>query len=180
MFDVSQWRSACVSNIEIPAEVQRRMAIDPSLTANEQSDHSSIGFGFLDEDTCLTVTDLRVGKWRGIELPFQIVKGIEEFKPQQIDIERIPGTDLLVDVVKLKAKEANIVIERISTFSSCSPKPSRIRQLQGLLDRQMLKFHYGPFVEMLFQQVESYLFTPSNSGRSDDALDVCAMLAGFR
>ena len=59
-------------------------------------------------------------------------------------------------------------------------KPKRIRRLQSLLDSGFLRIRYAPFVSVLFEQAEQYIFTADNAGREDGALDSLAMLCGFK
>jgi hypothetical protein len=186
-FNVSQFRACIVDDIQPPPTAEFRTCLDPSLTSGEKSDPSAIATGWLDDYDLsvdgmrgLNVVEIKVGHWYGMELPRQVVNTLREWGPKEVNVEKQPGSDLLCDTIALQSELHNVTTGRIRQFISRSPKPVRIYRLQGLLDTHMLRIQQGSHVEVLLEQAENYLFTPSNSGRDDDALDAVAMLAGFR
>jgi hypothetical protein len=186
-FNISQWRACIVDDIQPPPTAEFKTCLDPSFTSAEKSDPSAIATGWLDDYELsvegtrrLNVVEIKVGKWYGMELPRQVVNTLRAWGSKELDIEKQVGTDLLCDTVALQSELHNVTTGRIRQFISRSPKPVRIYRLQGLLDTHMLRIQRGSHVEVLLEQAEQYLFTVSNSGRDDDALDVLAMLAGFR
>ena len=56
---------------------------------------------------------------------------------------------------------------------------NRIRKIQSLLDTGLLRIRYAPFVSILFEQAERFLFTTENCAHEDGVLDVLSFLCGF-
>lgn len=190
-FDIGTLESAFTSDIEVPANARMRQAVDLAMTANPaHSDQSSIAVGFRD-DICeipdgrvrLTVMDLQAGHWQGMGLPKQIVSSMKTWRPEQTEIENIPGAELVRDSIIFQAELQKVPTGRIQLFprnNDLNAKPNRIRRLQELLSNGLLRIKYGPFMEIVIEQAGDYLFTPNNAGREDGALDVLAFLCGFR
>ena len=56
-------------------------------------------------------------------------------------------------------------------------KKTRVAKFQELVDAGRVHLVSGCYLLVLFDQLEKYLGTKTNSGRKDDAADVCGMLA---
>jgi hypothetical protein len=184
-FQISKWRGCIQPAPTQPVALPPPMilTLDPSYTANETSDCSSIGVGFIEEDSsALTVTDLYSGKLKGIALPDKVVDFIEKWKPVEIRVEKNPFFDLLADTIKLKANLRDVEIGRITPFRPIQSKKHRILRLRDLLtDPPAVYIYQNSFVNQLLEQAEKFCFTDKQNHRHEDGLlDVVSMLAGYR
>ena len=162
-FRLDQWRSCCTQDIRVPSDACMRAAIDLSMTASDHSDRSSIAIGFFDDELQLpegkrvTLMDLRTDYWPGLSLPQQIVTAIQDWKVQHLDVERIPGSDLVLDSVKMLCEQQGVVLPSINAFirnSRRDAKPRRIWCLQELLNTGRLRIRYSTFINTLFEEAE--------------------------
>jgi hypothetical protein len=185
-FQIRQWRERILPVASRPPYPPVRLVIDPSYTASSTSDESSVAVGFLDEDSALTVLDCVHGRFKGLDLPDQIVSSIELWRPQRVWLERNGNgaCDLLMDTIVLRAEMREVSIPIIETFvpnNRVGAKSLRIRQLQNLIDQHLFHISPGPYVSALLAETERYDFESSdNHRRSDSMLDSLALLAGFR
>lgn len=190
-FKLHEWRAACTIPDDFipPSDAYMEMVVDPSYTANEGSDHSAIvgGYKYQRED-CIELNLLHAvsGQWKGLKLVDAILDAVEIWKPEKITIERSSGSscDLLVDVLRDRAKARDIVLGFISTPppSNKKQKRNRIRRLQSLFETTppAIRMKYTAFINRLSEEVEKFLYErQDNKGRPDDLLDALATLAGF-
>lgn len=188
-FNASQWQTACVpSDSLIPADAFIRLLLDPSPTANPQSDLSAFACGYaaLREDgvVSLTVLDMDTGKYRGGELADKALELIQQWKPVKFSCENNPGVDWFVDLLVLKAKQAEIALPHIEAFTPRNGKQEkdrRIWRLQQLFDCDppAIRFHYRAYCARLFEQVERFEIGGDKKGRENGLLDSLALLAGY-
>ena len=184
-FKPYQWERAIIPPVPPPANASVTLTLDPSFTAKETSDSSAIGAGYIsDDDGMLTILGCANGKWKGLVLVRHVVDWIEKYPSAVLKIEKNPHFDLLSDSIRLEAALRCIEPPTITPFVPVSPKKSRIKRLQLLVedvDAPRIRIHRGSFVYELLTQVENFCFTNiQNHRRPDDFLDVIAMQAGFR
>lgn len=190
-FNVEQWRNAVVPPIEAPADADVRIVLDSSFTAAESSDKSALVCGFLQEDpegingNTLVVLDGRSSRWKGGALADAAADFCELWKPQRLQIEQIPGTDLLRDLISLKCEQRNITTPRIKMLVPVNRKGAKNRRIMRLnklvsVTPPHIQICNRPFIWNLFDEVEKFIPRPKNRGRQINVLDAIALLAGFR
>jgi len=189
-FDVGRWRSAIEPGIEIPSDVELRAILDPSLTANPSSDRSALVVGFTrtrDSDGIneFVLLDASSNRWRGIQLADASLEFCLKWNIKTLQVERIPGVDLLKDAIALQAKLRNVESPAIRLFNPCvikGAKNRRILRFRTLFECSpaAIRIQNGTYIPMLFEEIENFIPTPSNRGRQVNILDACALCAGFR
>jgi hypothetical protein len=184
-FDLTEWRRCVLSIPPFPPFPTLRMAVDPAYSANPSSDDSSYCLGFLDEDSSFTLLDCGRGLWKGIQLPDKIVDALKKWDSPDVWIEKTGNgaSDLLRDVIVLQCATREVTVPRISFYTPRTPKASRIRRLQGLVENDLL--HISPTCPYgsLFDQALAFDFESKNKDnhrRPDDLLDALAAVCGFR
>jgi hypothetical protein len=189
--DINKWRACLTLPVDYtpPSGAILRMGIDPSPTANPDSDESAIAVGhFCEADPWpgLALLDCVAGRYKGMLLPDKIVDLMELWIPEEISIEcnRQHGGELLVDAIEYRAKDRGIAIPRITSFSASNKfaaKVTRVCRIESeLIDHGLLKIRQAGFIDKLFDEVRNFSFDPENHGRLDSCLDALAFLAGFR
>lgn len=184
------------SDIEIFQDIPLRVVLDCSFTANEReagrtpSDRSALVAGFTqarEEDgaNVFTLVDVSSDRWKGIALADAALDFCLKLGAKDLQVERIPGTELLKDTLALRAKERGIEPLIVRLFNPCVIKNSknlRIMRLQNFFNVKppAIRIRYGPFVEMLMEEVEDFVPCVGNRGRQINILDATALCAGFR
>lgn len=186
-FSVSQWYGVMRSEIEIPTDAEIKAVLDPSFTASPTSDRSALVAGYKQPSEQgvveYTLIDAESDRWRGMELAVAAVDFCHRVKPKELRIEKIPGTELLRDAILLNAESRQIEMPpiRFLTYDvQRHAKNIRICRLQNLLTRPpALHIKRGKFVEMLLEEVETFVPCVGNRSRQLGLLDALA-LACFR
>jgi hypothetical protein len=183
-FKPYQWERVIIPPAPLPADASVQIFLDPAFTALETSDSSAIGASFTSEEGVLNILGCASGKWRGLVLPRRAADWVEKYPGAVLKIEKNPFFDLLADSIRLEVALRCIEPPTIVPFVPVSPKKTRIRRLQTLVedvDAPRICIHRGSFVSELLTQIESFCFTNiQNHRRPDDLLDVLSMAAGFR
>jgi hypothetical protein len=195
-FETLQWRSVMRSDIEVPSDSPLRVILDCSFTANERepgrtpSDRSALVAGVTqaregDGVNEFTLIDVSSDRWKGIALADAALDFCLKLGVKDLQVERIPGTELLKDTLALRAKERGMEPLTVRLFNPCvikNAKNSRIMRLQTLFNAKppAIRIRYGTFVEMLMEEVEDFVPCVGNRGRQINILDACALCAGFR
>lgn len=192
-FDLAPFRSCIQPEDATPPDAPIHVWVDPALTAAESSDRSALLAVSQTEDTEMgstihNVLGARTSRWRGIKLADAVLDFYIEHSAVAIHIERIPGVDLLCDVIQLKANLAGIEIPQIDAFAPSvrkGAKNSRIRRLSTLLGNEQfasgMKFWCGPSQwGPLFDELDEFVSTPGNRGKQINTIDCLALACGLR
>jgi hypothetical protein len=189
-FRVHEWRRA-VKKFEAPPDVDIKVTLDTAFTANDTSDRSALVATYsgpyreADNLAELCVLDSRSERWRGDNLAKATVDFCELWKPVQLQIENIPGTEILVASIKKKYEERGITppcITLITRNVEKGAKNRRIIKLQGFFepDPPTIRIRYGSHIGPLFEEVENFVPTQGNRSKQINTIDALALAAGFR
>lgn len=187
-----QWRTAtCLPyDFRPPEDVSLSAVLDPSFTANDQSDESALACGFNqegEEALELVLLDAVSEKWKGMGLVRTTLDFLQTWKPAYFTIEASGPCplDLFCDVLREKAVEKGVTVPPpriVSPRGVRGSKAKRVARLQtDLLDHGFLKIRRFPQIEKLYKQVDGFDFTKSdNQCREDGLVDAISRLAGFQ
>lgn len=179
-FDLRPWRNS-VTSFEVPDNAPLTLALDPSFTAHETSDESSLALGWLDEMNYLRVVDIRASRWKGISLADIVVDFCERQTIQNIRIEQSPFFDLLSDAIRLKGEIRTIPIPPITSAHVTTPKGDRFKRLQRTAENGGIVLRNGSFVSSLLEELERFCFASKTNHRApDNRIDSLCLLANFR
>jgi hypothetical protein len=187
-FSIGQWRSV-VEDFLPPPDAEITVTLDPAFTSNDTSDKSALVASYkVDREDGvreLNVLDTRSERWKGGALADATIDFCEKWKPQSLRIERIPGVDILVDMIRDKCKAREIEPPHIQAFTpNCikGAKNYRIVKLQELWKRNPppIRIKYGHHIGPLFEEVEAFVPSQQNRGRQINTLDALALACGFR
>jgi hypothetical protein len=186
-FSLPMWRSVVQYNVETFPDV--RVMVDTAPTAGDHSDRSAC-FAYAtnyrpDGINEIVVLGAATDRWRGIELARQVKTFSDEWHPTRIDLERIVGTDLLIDSINLTYQLAGSTAPPLVAFppnNAKGAKNTRIMRLQSLFEvtPPAIRIQRGAFNSVLFEELESFVAVPKNRGRQINLIDCLALACGYR
>lgn len=188
---MSQWRSLVVPNFEVPPDTQISIICDPAFSAVEReagrtpSDRSAFVSGFIrilddgisDEFVLLKAWTRR---WKGGQLAQAALEFCSQWPNATLEIERIPGSELLRDSILWKAELDGVAAPRIRLFNPVCMKGAknvRIKRLRGFVECEMpaLRIVNGDYVGDLLEEVEKFVPEQGQRGRQVNLLDALAL-----
>jgi hypothetical protein len=187
-FNITQWR-AVVEDFTSPPGADITVILDPAFTSNNTSDKSALVASFkVERDDGvreLNILDTESERWKGGALADSAIDFCVKWNPAALKIERIPGVDILIDLILDKCRARSITAPHIEAFTpNCqkSAKNHRILKLQTLWcsSPPAIRIRYGHYIGPLFEEVEAFVPSRQNRGRQINTLDALALACGFR
>lgn len=169
----------------VPPRGMNRVYIfwDTALTAGRQSDYSAgIVFMIQDipgKDPIAWVLEIKYDHWTSSELVYQIVALSKKWAPDCTFIETLPSTTNTfkesVRTQKIMQGTSDFMISWFKPDPAAKAKETRIKFLEILMTRGILKIVMGTWIDEMKKQLLGYTGHKSNknykSGRKDDIPD---------
>jgi phage terminase large subunit-like protein len=135
-------RSCFIDHTQLPKQGETYIHWDLAYSTKKQSDYTVGTVGFLDTEGRWWIIALLRGRFNRVELPFQIVNGIRNFKPKRSSIENCNGAEWLTTEIERIAKDMNVELnlEHVATERSEDAKTDRMCSLHPLMAGRRLFF----------------------------------------
>jgi hypothetical protein len=127
------------------------------------------------------ILEVKFGKWKYSELAFQIVMFAKKWNPKKVMLEEITGGDILKREIAYRCMihEYSFQPLMMKPDQSKGAKKNRIKQLEILLNDDLMFFVGGDWIEETFKQFVQYKGEKSTKARKDDIPDAIGYLHQF-
>jgi hypothetical protein len=191
-FDMNSW-SACTgleADFRPPPGMGVRVVLDPSWTANKQSDANALVCGYWEPpndlgDNSFVLLDAESGVMAGRKLVHATLDFISKWDPFYFSIEVAAGreTKLLQDYIEDVAAQRGVKMPRTEMHAAGGTpwsKAKRVAKIQYTLDRGRLKVRKGAYLQKMADQARAFDFTRQDNGCHEDGLvDALSRCMGF-
>src|SRR5208282_6138471 len=185
-FEMSLWSSATTlpADYSPPPDAQVVLTLDESFTANPQSDDSAfvVTHQHVEGDFYgTTLLDSVSDKFRGIALVDKALELISIHHPSRFQTEALPGSDLFVDCLRLKADLGSVALPQIRLIKCSNKKAAKVKRIYRLHtdllthEPPLLRIRQGPHVDGLFSEVEAWTSTSGDKGNQDNICDALSL-----
>jgi hypothetical protein len=163
---------------------------DLAKTARETSDYSALVTVRIEargeiEEPLIWFIDMQAGHWTEKEKALRIAQTMAKWQPEKTLVERlVDDSNLFRDEIRRQIVIHNCEYLNFSWFDTDNTpgaKETRIRGLQLLHERRLLRFISGPCTDLMIKQLTEYMgdkkkHVKSPGGRKDDLPDAMSFI----